>query len=79
MPTANNDTFYMSAVVRLDDPSSCPFPDTHDRYYVVNVFNMWQELQHYIGLVLPARRRLATRLCRLDGRASFRREFPVST
>jgi hypothetical protein len=24
-------------------------PDTSERYYVVNVFNMWQELEHYIG------------------------------
>ena len=28
---------------------SSRFPDTHDRYYVVDVFNMWQELEHYIG------------------------------
>ena len=49
MPTANNDTFYMSAVVNLDQPYILSVPDTHDRYYVVNVFNMWQELEHYIG------------------------------
>ena len=49
MPTANNDTVYMSAVVRLDEPYILSVPDTHDRYYVVDVFNMWQELQHYIG------------------------------
>jgi hypothetical protein len=49
MPTANNDTFYMSAVVRLDQPYILSVPDTHDRYYVINVFNMWQELEHYIG------------------------------
>jgi hypothetical protein len=49
MPTANNDTFYMSAVVKLDEPFILSVPDTQDRYYVVNVFNMWQELQHYIG------------------------------
>jgi hypothetical protein len=49
MPTANNDTFYMSAVVKLDRPYILSVPDTHDRYYVVNVFNMWQELEHYIG------------------------------
>ncbi len=49
MPTANNDTFYMSAIVKLDEPFVLSVPDTHDRYYVVNVFNMWQELQHYIG------------------------------
>jgi hypothetical protein len=49
MPTANNDTLYMSAVVVLDDPFVLSVPDTADRYYVVNVFNMWQELEHYIG------------------------------
>jgi hypothetical protein len=49
MPTANNDTYYMSAVVLLDQPFVLSVPDTSDRYYVVNVFNMWQELQHYIG------------------------------
>ena len=49
MPTANNDTLYMSAIVSLDEPYVLSVPDTHDRYYVVDVFNMWQELQHYIG------------------------------
>lgn len=49
MPTANNDTLYMSAVVKLDQPWILSVPDTHDRYYVVNVFNMWQELEHYVG------------------------------
>jgi hypothetical protein len=24
-------------------------PDTNDRYYVVDVFSMWQEFEHYIG------------------------------
>lgn len=49
MPTANNDTFYLSAVLVLDEPYVLTVPDTRDRYYVVNVFNMWQELQHYVG------------------------------
>lgn len=49
MPTANNDTLYMSAVVVLDEPFVLSVPDTSDRYYVINVFNMWQELEHYIG------------------------------
>lgn len=49
MPTANNDTLYMSSVVQLDEPYVLTVPDTQDRYYVVDVFNMWQELQHYIG------------------------------
>ncbi|MFF0952905.1 DUF1254 domain-containing protein [Rhizobium leguminosarum] len=50
MPTANNDTFYMSAVVDLGkEPFVLHVPDTNDRYYVVDVFDMWQNLQHYIG------------------------------
>ena len=49
MPTANNDTFYISAFVTLDEPYILSVPDTNDRYYVVDVFNMWQELEHYIG------------------------------
>ncbi len=49
MPTANNDTAYMSSVVVLNEPYLLSVPDTNDRYYVVNVFNMWQELEHYIG------------------------------
>jgi hypothetical protein len=49
MPTSNNDTFYMSAIVDLTEPFILSVPDTHDRYYVVDVFNMWQELEHYIG------------------------------
>ncbi|WP_273735934.1 DUF1254 domain-containing protein [Mycolicibacterium septicum] len=49
MPTANNDTLYLSAVVVLDEPFVLSVPDTSDRYYVINVFNMWQELEHYIG------------------------------
>lgn len=49
MPTANNDTYYMSAVLDLSEPYVLSVPDTHDRYYVVDVFNMWQELEHYVG------------------------------
>jgi hypothetical protein len=50
MPTANNDTFYLSAVVDLaDGPFVLHVPDTNDRYYVVDVFDMWQNLEHYIG------------------------------
>lgn len=50
MPTANNDTAYLSAVVDLSkEPFLLSVPDTQDRYYVVDVFNMWQELEHYIG------------------------------
>ena len=49
MPTANNDTYYLSAIVTLDEPYIVTVPDTNDRYYVIDVFNMWQELEHYIG------------------------------
>ncbi|MBC2688743.1 DUF1254 domain-containing protein [Pseudomonas kielensis] len=49
MPTANNDTLYLSAVVQLDEPYVLHVPDTADRYYVINVFNLWQELEHYVG------------------------------
>lgn len=49
MPTSNNDTFYMSAIVDLTEPYVLSVPDTHDRYYVVDVFDMWQDLEHYIG------------------------------
>ncbi|MWL89591.1 DUF1254 domain-containing protein [Cupriavidus sp. SW-Y-13] len=50
MPTANNDTTYLSAVVDLSrEPYILSVPDTGGRYYVVDTFNMWQELEHYIG------------------------------
>ena len=49
MPTANNDTVYMSAVVDLTEPYVLTVPDVGDRYYVVDAFNMWQELEHYVG------------------------------
>ncbi|SDK44279.1 Uncharacterized conserved protein [Pseudomonas delhiensis] len=49
MPTANNDTLYMSAVVRLSEPYVLSVPDTADRYYVINVFDMYHDLEHYIG------------------------------
>ncbi len=47
--TPNNDTLYMNAMVRLDEPFILSVPDTNDRYYVVDVFNMWQDLELYIG------------------------------
>lgn len=49
MPTANNDTFYMSAVLDLTEPYVLEIPDTQERYYVVNVFDMYQNLTNYIG------------------------------
>ena len=71
MPTSNNDTFYMSAIVDLTEPFILSVPDTHDRYYVVDVFNMWQELEHYIGRRRPGPRPAISRSCRPAGRASF--------
>ncbi|WP_082333642.1 DUF1254 domain-containing protein [Mangrovimonas sp. TPBH4] len=49
MPSANRDTYYMSAVVDLTEPYVVSVPDTHDRYYVINVFDMYQNLSAYIG------------------------------
>ena len=49
MPTANNDTYYMSTVLKLTEPYVLTVPDTHDRYYVVDLFSTWQELEHYVG------------------------------
>lgn len=49
MPTANNDTYYMSAVVVLDEPFIVSVPDTDDRYYVINIFDMYHNLTDYIG------------------------------
>lgn len=49
MPSANNDTVYLSAVVNLTEPYLLTVPDVEDRYYVVDVFSMRQELEHYIG------------------------------
>jgi hypothetical protein len=49
MPAANNDTFYMSAVVTLTEPYVLITPDTKDRYYVVNVFTTYHEDEQDIG------------------------------
>lgn len=49
MPTANNDTYYMSSVVVLNAPYIVTVPDTDDRYYVIDVFDMYHNLADYIG------------------------------
>lgn len=49
MPTANNDTLYMSAVVKLSEPYVLSVPDTNDRYYVINVFSMYHVDEKDIG------------------------------
>lgn len=49
MPTANNDTYYMSSVVVLNEPYVVTVPDSDDRYYVIDVFDMYHNLTDYIG------------------------------
>ncbi len=39
----------MSAVVDLTEIYVLSVPGTHNRYYAVDVFNMWQELENYVG------------------------------
>jgi hypothetical protein len=51
LATANNDTFYLSTVVDLKEPMVLITPDTKDRYYVVDVFDMYQNLISYIGRI----------------------------
>lgn len=49
MPTANNDTYYMSAVIDLNEPYILQTPNTDGRYFVVDVFDMYHNLTEYIG------------------------------
>lgn len=49
MPTPSGDTLYLSAVVHLTEPYLLTVPKMQGRYYVVDLFNMWQELEHYVG------------------------------
>lgn len=49
MPTANNDTYYMSSVLTLEAPFKVKVPDTGGRYYVINIFDMYHNIVAYIG------------------------------
>lgn len=49
MPAANNDTLYLSCALNLTEPFLLEVPDTADRYYVINVFTMYHQCEHYIG------------------------------
>ena len=77
MPTSNNDTFYMSAIVDLTEPYVLSVPDTHDRYYVVDVFDMWQDSSiHRTPHHRDGRRKLRAGSPRLEGGAPRRRDPP---
>ncbi|MFG1482726.1 DUF1254 domain-containing protein [Halobacteriovorax sp. HFRX-2_2] len=50
MPTANQDTLYSSAVLDLNQsPMVLSVPAIKDRYYVIDVFDMWHNLIKYVG------------------------------
>ncbi|MGR5066307.1 DUF1254 domain-containing protein [Photobacterium sp. DNB22_13_2] len=50
MPTANRDTLYSSAVLDLSQgPLVLSVPDVTERYYVINMFDMWHNLFQYVG------------------------------
>ncbi len=50
MPTANRDTLYSSAVLDLSQgPMVLSVPDVNDRYFVINMFDMWHNLFQYVG------------------------------
>ncbi|WP_432463369.1 DUF1254 domain-containing protein [Agarivorans sp. QJM3NY_33] len=50
MPTANRDTLYSSAVLDLSqEPMVLSVPKLDQRYYVINMFDMWHNLFQYVG------------------------------
>ncbi|ABV38593.1 conserved hypothetical protein [Shewanella sediminis HAW-EB3] len=50
MPTANRDTLYSSAVLDVsEEPIVLSVPDVEDRYFVINMFDMWHNLFQYVG------------------------------
>lgn len=50
MPTANRDTLYSSAVLDVSQqPVVLSVPSVEDRYYVINMFDMWHNLFQYVG------------------------------
>lgn len=50
MPTANRDTLYSSAVVDVsNEPIILSTPAVKDRYFVIDLFDMWHNLFKYVG------------------------------
>lgn len=50
MPTANQDTLYSSAILDLSQgPLVLSVPEVKDRYYVIDMFDMWHNLFKYVG------------------------------
>ena len=50
MPTANRDTLYSSAVVDVSkEPMILSTPDVDNRYFVIDMFDMWHNLFKYVG------------------------------
>lgn len=50
MPTANRDTLYSSAILDVSqEPIVLEVPRVTDRYYVINMFDMWHNLFQYVG------------------------------
>ncbi|MEI6860241.1 MAG: DUF1254 domain-containing protein [Shewanella sp.] len=50
MPTANRDTLYSSAIVDVSkQPMILSTPKVDDRYFVIDMFDMWHNLFKYVG------------------------------
>jgi len=49
LPTPDIDAYATSTVLELTEPYVLTVPATHGRYYVIDVFNMWHEIEHYVG------------------------------
>ncbi|WP_375319844.1 DUF1254 domain-containing protein [Aliivibrio logei] len=50
MPTANRDTLYSSAIVDVSkEPMILSTPEVDNRYFVIDMFDMWHNLFKYVG------------------------------
>lgn len=50
MPTANRDTLYSSAIIDVSkEPIILSTPDIDNRYFVIDMFDMWHNLFKYVG------------------------------
>ncbi|OCH15303.1 hypothetical protein A6E05_18715 [Aliivibrio sp. 1S165] len=50
MPTANRDTLYSSAIVDVSkEPVILSTPEVENRYFVIDMFDMWHNLFKYVG------------------------------